>query len=123
MLTPLILPCSLRSNNGINFYGPKVKTNTGARTFCTCGPTLRNSLLVFVRSFPSTEIFLRLLKTCTHLFNLAFPPEMPALCTPSVCLSVFLDQTLDIGSWTLICLVRPLAWPPPRILTQLKVQI
>ena len=57
MLTPSVPSRSLRSNNGINFSVPKVKTNTGARAFRSCGPTLWNRLPPFVRSAPSTASF------------------------------------------------------------------
>ena len=52
MLTPSVLSRSLRSNDGINFSVPKVKTNTGARAFCSCSPTLWNRLPLFALSAP-----------------------------------------------------------------------
>ena len=52
MLTPSVASRSLRSNNGINFSVPKVKTNTGARAFRSCGPSLWNRLPLFLRSAP-----------------------------------------------------------------------
>ena len=116
MLTPLIPTRSLRSNNGSNFSVLRVKTNIGARAFCSCGPTLSNRLPLFVRTAPSTALFRRLLKT--YLSDLVFPPIVSALCTPADCLLMFLDRTLDIGFWTLICLVRHWAWPPPGVLVQ-----
>ena len=72
LLTPLIPPRPLRSNNGIHVSVPKVNINTGARAFPSCGPSLWDRLPLFVRSALSTATFRRRLKT--HLFDLAFPP-------------------------------------------------
>ena len=63
---------SLRSNRGITLSIPRIKTNTGARAFCSCAPFLWNNLPLSVRSANSDATFRRRLKKC--LFNLAFPP-------------------------------------------------
>ena len=49
-----------------------VKTNTGARAFHSCAPSLWNNLSLFVHSAISVATFKKRLKT--HLFDLAFPP-------------------------------------------------
>ena len=58
----------LRSNRGITLSIPRIKTNTGARAFSSCAPSLWNNLPLSVRS----ATFGRRLKT--YLFDLAFPP-------------------------------------------------
>ena len=63
---------SLRSNNDNSLWVPRVKTNTGARAFHSCAPSLWNNLPLSVRSATSVAIFKKYLKT--HLFDLAFPP-------------------------------------------------
>ena len=63
---------SLRSNRGITLSVPRIKTNTGARAFRSCAPSLWNNLPLSVRSGTSVATFRRRLKT--YLFNLAFPP-------------------------------------------------
>ena len=63
---------SLRSNRGITPSIPRIKTNTGARAFSSCAPSLWNNLPLSVRSATSVATFRRRLKT--YLFNLAFPP-------------------------------------------------
>ena len=63
---------SLRSNRGITLSIPRIKTNTGARAFCSCGPSFWNNLPLSVRSATSIATFRRRLKT--YLFDLAFPP-------------------------------------------------
>ena len=63
---------SLRSNRAITLSIPRIKTNTGARAFSSCAPSLWNNLPPSVRSDISVATFRRRLKTC--LFNLAFPP-------------------------------------------------
>ena len=63
---------SLRSNRGITLSIPRIKTNTGARAFSSCAPSLWNNLPLSVRSATSVATFRRCLKT--YLFNLAFPP-------------------------------------------------
>ena len=62
---------SLRSNRGITLSVPRTRTNTGARAFSSCTPSLRNNLLLSVRSATSVATFRRRLKT--YLFDLAFP--------------------------------------------------
>ena len=63
---------SLRSNRGITLSIPRIKTNTGARAFSSCAPSLWNNLPLSVRSATSVATFRRCLKT--YLFDLAFPP-------------------------------------------------
>ena len=63
---------SLRSNRGITLSIPRIKTNTGARAFSSCAPSLWNNLPLSVRSATSVATFRRRLKTC--LFCLALPP-------------------------------------------------
>ena len=72
MLATSILSRSLRSNNDNSLSFPRVKTNTGARAFHSCAPSLWNNLPLSVRSAISVATFKKYLKT--HLFNLAFPP-------------------------------------------------
>ena len=63
---------SLRSNRGITLSIPRIKTNTGARAFSSCAPSLWNNLPLSVLSATSVATFRRRLKT--YLFDLAFPP-------------------------------------------------
>ena len=63
---------SLRSNNDNSLSVPRVKTNTGARAFHFCAPSLGNNLPLSGRSAISLATFKKHLKT--HLFDLAFPP-------------------------------------------------
>ena len=62
---------SLRSNRGITLSIPRIRTNTGARAFSSCAPSLWNNLPLSVHSATSIAIFRRRLKT--YLFDLAFP--------------------------------------------------
>ena len=62
----------LRSNKGISLSVPRVKTNSGARAFHSCAPSLWNNLPLSVCSAISVAAFKKNLKT--HLFDLAFPP-------------------------------------------------
>ena len=62
---------SLRSNRGITLSIPRIKSNTGARGFSSCAPSLWNNLLLSVRSATSDATCRRRLKT--YLFDLAFP--------------------------------------------------
>ena len=71
MLATSIPSRSLRSNNDNSLSVPRVKTNTGARAFHCCAPSLWNNLPLSVRSAISFATFKRYLKT--HLFDLAFP--------------------------------------------------
>ena len=63
---------SLRSNRGITLLVPRIRTNTGARAFSSCAPSLWNNLPLSVRSATSVATFRRRLKT--YLFDLAFLP-------------------------------------------------
>ena len=72
MLAASIPSCSLRSNNDNSLSVPRVKTNTGARAFHSCAPSLWSSLPLSVRSASSVATFKKYLKT--HLFDLVFPP-------------------------------------------------
>ena len=63
---------SLRSNRGITLSIPRINTNTSARAFSLCTPSLWNNLPLSVRSATSVATFRRRLKT--YLFNLAFLP-------------------------------------------------
>ena len=60
---------SLRSNRGITLSVPRIRTNTGARAFSSCAPSLWNNLPLSVRSATSVATFRRRLKT--YLFDLA----------------------------------------------------
>ena len=71
---------SLRSNRGITLSIPRIKTNTGARAFSSCAPSLWNNLPLSLRSATSVATFRRHLKT--YLFDLAFPPETPVCLLP-----------------------------------------
>ena len=72
MLAASIPSRSLRSNNDNNLSVPMVKTNTGARAFHYCAPSLWNNRPLSVRSASSVSTFKKYVKT--HLFDLAFPP-------------------------------------------------
>ena len=63
---------SLRSNRGITLMVPRIRTNTGARAFSSCTPSLWNNLPPSVRSATSVATYRRRLKT--YLFDLAFSP-------------------------------------------------
>ena len=54
---------SLRSNRRITLSIPRIKTNTGARAFSSCAPSLWNNLPLSVRSATSVATFRRRLKT------------------------------------------------------------
>ena len=62
---------SLRSNRGITLSVPRIKTNTGARAFSYCTPSLWNNLSLSVHLATSVATFGRRLKT--YLFDLASP--------------------------------------------------
>ena len=72
MLAASIPSRLLRSNNGNSLSVFRVKTNTGARAFHSCAPSLWNSLPLSVRSASSVATFKKYVKT--HLFDLAFSP-------------------------------------------------
>ena len=63
---------SLSSNRGITLSIPRIKTNTGARAFSSCAPSLWNNVPLSVRSATSVATFRGRLKT--YLFDLAFRP-------------------------------------------------
>ena len=64
---------SLRSNT---LSAPRTRTNTGARAFSSCAPSLWNNLPLSVCSATSVATFRRYLQT--YLFDLAFlPPPHP----------------------------------------------
>ena len=69
---------SLRSNRGITLSIPRIKTNTGARAFSSCVPSLWNNLPLSVRSATSVATFRRRLKT--YLFDLTSPPPRRHRC-------------------------------------------
>ena len=71
MLAASIPSRSPRSNNDNSLSVPRVKTNTGARAFHSCAPSLWNNLSRSVRSAISVSTSKKYLKT--HLFDLAFP--------------------------------------------------
>ena len=90
---------SLISNNDDSLSVPRVKTNTGARSFHSCAPSLWNNLPLSVCSVISVATFKKPLKT--HLFDLAFSPDgllMLRSCFPRFC------------CWTMIRLSRHWAW-------------
>ena len=62
---------SLRSINNNRLSVSRVKTNTGARAFHSCAPSLWNNLPPSVCAANSVATFKKHLKT--HLFDLAFP--------------------------------------------------
>ena len=72
MLAESIPSRSLRSNNDNSLSVPRVKTNTGAKAFHSCTPSLWNNLPLSVRSASSVATLKKYPKT--HLFDLAFPP-------------------------------------------------
>ena len=72
MLAASIPSRSLTSNSDNSLSVPRVKTNTGARAFHSCAPSLWNNLLLSVHSASSVATFKKYLKT--HLFDLALPP-------------------------------------------------
>ena len=72
MLAASIPSRSLRSNNDNSLSVPRVRTNTGARAFHSCAPSLWNNLPLSVHLAISVATFKKYVKT--HLFDLAFPP-------------------------------------------------
>ena len=77
MLATSIPSRSLRSNNDNSLSVSRVKTNTGARAFHSCAPSLWNNLPLSVHSASSVATLKKYLKI--HLFDLAFPPWIPSL--------------------------------------------
>ena len=63
---------SLRLKNDNSLSVPRVKTNTGARAFHSCSPSVWNNLPLSVHSASSVATFKKYPKT--HLFDLALPP-------------------------------------------------
>ena len=63
---------SLRSNNDDSFSVPRVKTNTGARPFHSCAPSLWNNLPLSVRSPILVATFKIYLKI--HVFGFGLSP-------------------------------------------------
>ena len=63
---------SLRSNNDNSLSVPRVKTNTGARAFHSCAPSLWNDLPLSVHPAISVATFKKHMKA--HLFDFTFPP-------------------------------------------------
>ena len=72
MLAALIPSRSLRSNNDNSLSVPRVKTNTDARAFHCCAPSLWNNLPLSIHSAHSVTTFKKYVKT--HLFDLASGP-------------------------------------------------
>ena len=72
---------SLRSGNDNSLSVPRVKTNTGARAFQSCAPSLWNNLPLSVCLASSVATLKKYLKT--HLFDLAFPSYILSL--PMAC--------------------------------------
>ena len=63
-LIAIFLPSrSLRSNRGITLTIPRIRTNTGARAFSSCAPSLWDNLPPSVRSATSVATFRRRLET------------------------------------------------------------
>ena len=62
---------SLRSSKGISLLVSRGKTNTDARAFHSCAPSLWNNLLLSVSSAISVAALKKHLKT--HLFDVTFP--------------------------------------------------
>ena len=73
MLAASIPSLSLRSNNDNSLSVPRVKTNTGARAFHSCAPSLSNNLQLSVHSAIWVATFQKHLKT--HLFDLVSSPH------------------------------------------------
>ena len=71
MLAASLPSRSLRSNNDNSLSVSRVKTNTCARAFYSCAPSLWNNLPLSVHSAISVATFKKYLKT--HLSDLAFP--------------------------------------------------
>ena len=57
MLATSLLSCSLISNEGITLSVPRIKTNVGARAFCSCTSSLWNTLQLLVHSTTSITTF------------------------------------------------------------------
>ena len=95
---------SLRSNNENSLLVPRVKTNTGARAFHSCAPSLWNNLPLSVRSASSVATFKKYLKT--HPFDLAFPHRYRHFPRPVDVTELF----PRFCRWTLIWLSRHWAW-------------
>ena len=76
MLAPSLPSRLLISNKRITLLVPSVKTNTGARTFHSCVPSLWNNLILSVHTDTSVATYRKRFRT--HLFDLAFPPWTPA---------------------------------------------
>jgi len=72
LLTPASSVRHLRSDKGLKFSVPMVKSKAGSRAFSVCAPQLWNKLPLELRSASSVASFKRGLKT--HLFKQAFPP-------------------------------------------------
>ena len=92
------------TNNSNSLLIPRVKTNTGARPFHSCAPSLWNNLPLSVYSAISVATFKKHLKT--HLFDLAFPHRYRRARWPVDVTELF----PRFCSWTLIRLLRHWAW-------------
>ena len=89
--------CSLMSNRGITLSVPRNKTNTGARAFSSCAPSLWNNLPLSVRSATSVTTFKKL-----------GPPPGRHRCAP---LPVDVTERLQrLRIWTPIWPLRHWAW-------------
>ena len=104
MLAASLPSHSLRSSKGISLSVHRVKTNTGARAFHSCAPSLRHNLPLSVRSAISVATFKKYLKT--HFFDLAFPLRHGHTWQLVDVTELF----HQVCCWTLIQLSRHWAW-------------
>ena len=97
--------CSLRLKRGITLSVPRNRTNTGARAFSSCAPSLWNNFPLSFRLATSVATFRRRLKI--SLFALAFPPLTPACPTACWCYGIA-SMTSHLN--TDLALFRHWAW-------------
>ena len=106
----------LGSTNSNRFVVPRIKTNSGSRTFSMSGPALWNALLVpWIRNVEKNSTFRKLLKS--DLFDLAFPPYSSSVVLfpvdePALASTMTHDHSEDL------CASEP---GPLRIYTLLKI--
>ena len=103
MLVASIPSRSLRSNNDDSLSVPRVKTNTGARAFHSCAPSLWNNLPLSVHLASALATFKKYLKTSLiwpfpHRYRHSLWPVDVAELFPQFC------------CWTLFWLSRYWAW-------------
>ena len=96
--------CSLRSNNDNSLLVPRVKTNTDARDFHSCAPSLWNNLLLSVRSAISGATFKNIWRHISLIWP--FPHRYRHSPWPVDVTELF----PRFCCWTLIWLSRHWAW-------------